>query len=173
MKKDVISLGDNWTVYADGEQVAEIKGSVIPMWGDTYVMTDNSGNVLGTEAENVKVVQSTANRFDESGQQVGSYEQEMFSLAINIRKLDNDGVEQGKLDGDLGISFYGSIDNKDGIEEFNFNKKVLSIGSDVIIDKVNSDNKVEVMDAIWMTAIGNEIYEAESDSSSSSSSRSR
>ena len=53
VNKSLISFGDGWSVKADGEDVAELKGQYIKVFGDTYSMYTPEGTLVASEAEEV------------------------------------------------------------------------------------------------------------------------
>lgn len=164
LKKDLISWGDHWTVYVDGEAVGYVHGKPIRFL-EVYELTNLDGVVIASEEENWKVINSTANLKDWQGNQTGRIEQEVFSMLAKLRIYRDDqqvGNIQQKLD--LGINAEIATDN-DG--EWKLKGKIIIAGADLTLTRLKDNTEVTPLEAIWSSLILHEITSTSSENSSS------
>lgn len=159
LKKSAISIGDNWTVTADGEKIAEIKGQAFYVAGDTYAMYSNNGDFLGAESENFKILNSTADFYNHKGEVSGKLSQQMLNMLHTFNLKDTEGETVATLKQNFGLSLKGEIKDAEGVESWEFSKSLVSIGASLKIEKL-AESDVSAMDAIWMVTAVNEIDEA-------------
>lgn len=165
LKKDIISWGDHWTVYADEKAVGYVNGKPLRFL-EVYEFTNLDGIVIASEEENWKVVNSTANLKDWQGNQTGRIEQEVFSMLAKLHIYRDDqkiGNIQQKLD--LGINAEITADNNG---EWKLKEKIITVGSNLTLTRLENNTEVTPLEAIWSSLI---LYEIISTSSGNSSSQ--
>lgn len=162
LKKDMISFGDHWTVYADGEHVADIDGEVIPTFGDTYVMTDLNGDMVGFETENFLTLNRGAETYDANSQNTGRIEQSILSIGYNFKIYDGD-TQVGTTQQNLSLGLSAKVKDMQGTPEYKIDKALVSLGSSVSVVPLEGeeDRQVDAVDAVWNAVIMSEIDEAE------------
>lgn len=93
--KKFLSWNDQWTVDADGTEVAHIEGKTFPVWGDTYQLLTNDGNLMASESENIQWAGHGADLYDYNNAKVGHIKDELFSWGYKFHVLDAEGKELG------------------------------------------------------------------------------
>jgi len=166
VKKEAFSIGDSWVVYVDDEQIAEIKGEVFPVLGDTYSMYSNAGNLVGAETEDFLTLTHGSKTYDYMGEQRGYIKQKALTFGYDFdiyEKFENVGNVRQKFS--LGLQ--ADIKDSDGKVEYNVDKEFFSFGSDITISKVSTEKEtsVDAIDAVWATVMMNEIDEAQNSDS--------
>lgn len=162
-KKAVFSFGDSWDIYADGVKVGYVKGVPLYLIGDTYSLFSVNDNLVGSESENFKVINNTANVYDYNNNQTGYISQEVISLLYKF-KIYEDDVHVGTAEQNFSIRLDADIKDADDNIEWHISRAIMSLGADVTITRNDSDD-VSGMNAMWISLILNEIYEARSSSS--------
>lgn len=161
VNKKIMTYNDQWTVKADGSEIAHIEGKVLPVWGDTYVMYSNKDNLIASEAENKQWAGHGATIYDYNNEQTGHIKDELFSWGYKFHVIDNDGHDVAITESkpfNLTLTF-DIKDNHDNIM-YSVKKSMFSWGSELTITKKTSDTgNVSGLDAIWLTTIINEINE--------------
>jgi len=160
LKKAAISLGDDWTVSADGEKLAELKGQFIPVLGDTYNMFSNNGNLVATEAEQTFKVMRAATLYDAQNEIRGEIQQKFDPFLSNYTIKDVDGNILGTAEQKFSLTLNFEIKNADGTVEYKVKKAALSLGASLEIERMVEVPAVDAQDAVWMAAIANEAAEA-------------
>lgn len=160
LKKAVVSFGDNWTVKSDGVEIAEIKGQAFYVVGDTYAMYSNDGSFMGAESENFKVLKSTADVYNFKGDSSHRISHKMLNpFLYRFSLTDSRGNTIASLEQKIGASLKGEIKDSSGTVAWKFEKKLLSMGASITLEKVN-ESGVSALNAIWMVSVVNEIDEA-------------
>lgn len=172
LDKAAFSLGDKWSVEADGEDVATIEGKTLYLIGDVYVMRDMDGNLLGYEAEQAKGFTHGADLYDAEKNAVGEIRDELFSWGYHFHVKDADGTEVGGAEQKL-MSWTLSMDltgmDEDDVE-WKMEKAAFSWGDSITLTRVkDGDGDLSAVNAIWLSVIANEIDSSSGSSSSSSS----
>lgn len=160
LRKTVISFGDEWTVVADGREVAKIKGQPLYMIGDTYSMFTLKGNLVGSEGEQFRIINHRADLYDYNNTKIGSIDQEVLSFLYKFTFRDAAGNVTGKMDQDFNLVLAGTMMDANGTPAWKFSKQFLSWGATLDLTRQSSDTRIDVMSAIWMTVIINEIDES-------------
>lgn len=168
LKKDVISWGDNWTVTADGVEVAEIKGQPLYMIGDTYSMFSANGNLVGSEGEQFRLVDHKAKLYDYNNDFAGMIDQEMASVLYKFTIFDADMNKVGTMNQKLSFALTGDIKDNEGDVAWRMSKSMVSVGAKITLER-KSASDVDAMSAIWMSVVMNEIAEAAEDEENDSS----
>lgn len=170
VKKDMISIGDHWTVSADGVKVADIKGQPLYMIGDTYSMFSVKGNLVGSEGEQFRLIERKAKLYDYNNEFVGQIDQEIFSLLYKFTFFDADMNKTGTMEQNFNLVLSADIKDNNGVVVWHFDKKLISLGAELTLER-KGDSDIDAMSAVWMTVLANEISEASSSTSDSGSSR--
>lgn len=161
VNKKIMTYNDQWTVKADGSEIAHIEGKVLPVWGDTYVMYSNKNNLIASEAENKQWAGHGATTYDSNNEQTGRIKDELFSWGYKFHVIDNDGKDVAVSESkpfNLTLTF-DIKDNHDNIM-YSVKKSMFSWGSELTITKKTSDTgNVSGLDAVWLATIINEINE--------------
>lgn len=172
LDKAVFSLNDEWSVEADGEDVATIEGKTLYLIGDVYVMRDMDGNLLGYEAEQARAFTHGADLYDSEKRSAGEIETEPLSWGYHFHVKDADGTEVGDAKQRL-MSWTLSMDltgqDEDDVE-WKMEKAAFSWGDSITLTRVkDGDGDLSAVNAIWLSVIANEIDSSSGSSSSSSS----
>lgn len=166
VKKEVISFGDKWTVYADDVETATIEGQAIPLLGDTYNMFTLDGNLVGSEVEKVFKVLPGAEFYDYQNELQGSLQQELTFLFQKFTLYDvEDNVlvtAEQKFDFTLNFDIMSTSDEV----QYKVKKAFLSWGDTLEIEKVAKDPTISGVNAVWFTVIANELNNSSNDESS-------
>lgn len=172
LDKAVFSLGDKWSVEADGEDVATIEGKTLYMIGDVYELRDMDGNLLGYEAEQMRAFTHGADLYDAKKRNAGEIETELFSWGYHFHVKDENGTEVGGAKQKL-MSWTLAMDltGKNGDDvEWKMKKAAFSWGDSITLTRVkDGDTDLSAVNAIWLSAIANEIDSSSGSSSDSSS----
>lgn len=157
LKKDLISWGDSWTVEADGEPLATIKGQPLYLIGDTYSMFTLSGNLMGSEGEEMRLLNARAQLFGPENEPLGSITQEVFNLLYTFTLRDEREVVKGTLKQDFSLTFQGTIKTPEGHPLWRFQRDFFSLGSRITLTR-EGEGPITATEALWQTVIVNEIY---------------
>lgn len=158
LDKDWFSFGDHWTVYADGEHVADITGEFFKIW-DVYMMRSTNGEIMCAEEENVSLFLAKAAKVDADGNEVGWYTQSFDFLLYKMEMFDANGNKTGSLSQNFNLVLDMDILDTDGNVAYNAKKAFLSFGAKITVTKV--DGGVPVEDAIFAACIVNELSESD------------
>ena len=162
-KKDFLSWGDHWNVYADGDEVGEIKGLVFPVTGDVYALYSKKGNLVGSEVEDKGWVSSEAAIYDWHTQEIGRLEKEPFSFMMRIDIYrGKEGKHVGSNEENLNFFTINSdIKNVDGSASWKMHKSFSSYADLKITRQDGADRKGAVtgMEALWVSLVMNELSE--------------
>ena len=158
--KAPLTFGDKWTIYADGQNVGEVRGTVLPAMGDTYSLYSPSGNLVGSEVKSPKVVSHTAKIYDWSNQETGCLQVDTLSFMMTVRIHHGD-TKVGVAEQSLGLSLSSDLLNTAGRRAWHMSRGMLSIGSDLTITR-EANTEVTGMDALWVSLVMSEIHDAES-----------
>lgn len=158
--KAPLTFGDRWTIYADGQIVGEVRGTVLPAMGDTYSLYSPSENLVGSEVKSPKVVSHTAKIYDWRNQETGYLQVDTLSFMMTVRIHHGD-TKVGVADQRLGIALSSDILNTTGRRAWHMSRDMLSIGSDLTITR-EADTEITGMDALWVSLMMSEIHDAES-----------
>lgn len=79
-KKSLFSIGDEWTIFADNEDIGVIKGEAIYLIGDTYSFYTSNGFLVERESENLKVATRAAGIYSNEDEEIGYIKQSIVSL---------------------------------------------------------------------------------------------
>jgi len=159
LEKDAISWGDHWSVKVNDTEVAEINGEPIYTIGDTYSLYTASGNFMGAEAEQYRVVNSSAKLYDYNVEETGSIDQSFSFFLYSFQLKNAAGETVGSMEQNFSFNFTADIKNPDGSVAYKIDRDFFSIGDKVTLTAVDPQN-VPVTQAIWMAVIANEIYVA-------------
>lgn len=165
--KSVLSFGDHWEILADNEKVGEVHGKFLYIIGDTYSFTTNNGYFVGAEQENFAVIQRNAGIYNENEEKIGEIKQEIFTWLIKFTLYKNDEIN-ATTEQNFSLNLSADIKDSDGIVNWHVNRKLISWGSKLEITKETTDPDVEALDALWMSLILNEVYEASNSNNGSS-----
>ena len=170
LDKAGFSLGDKWSVKADGEDVATIEGKTLYMIGDVYELSDMGGNLLGYEAEQARAFTHGADLYDAEKHNAGEIETELFSWGYHFQLKDEHGTEVGGAKQKL-LAWTLNMDltgrDEDDVE-WKMEKAAFSWGDSITLTKVkDGDTDLSAVNAIWLSVIANEIDSSSSSSSSS------
>ena len=156
--KDLFNFGDHWTVYADGEHVADITGEFIKIW-DCYVMRSTNGEFMSAEEENMSALTAHATKVGENGEERGYYSQNL-SIFLTIEFIDANGNYTGRVAQKPGnFTLTLDIENADGTVAYTAKKDFLTFGARISIEKTGNGN-MSAEDAIFGTVIANELDES-------------
>ena len=158
--KAPLTFGDRWTIYADGQNVGEVRGTVLPAMGDTYSLYSPSGNLVGSEVKSPKVVSHTAKIYDWSNQETGYLQVDTLSFMMTA-SIHHGDTKVGAAEQNLGLSLSSDILDTAGRRAWHMGRDMLSIGSDLTITR-EADTEVTGMDALWVSLVMSEIHDAES-----------
>lgn len=162
-KKDFFSWSDHWRIYADGDEVGEIKGLVFPVTGDVYALYSKKGNLVGSEVEDKGWVSSEAAIYDWHTQEIGHLEKEPFSFMMRIDIYrGKDGKHVGSNEENLNFFTINSdIKNVDGSAAWKMRKSFSSYADLEITRQDGADHKeaVKGMEALWVSLVMNELSE--------------
>lgn len=168
LKKKAFSIGDSWTVEADGEEVATIKGRTLPVLGDTYSMYATDGTFVAAEQEQLKILSGAkADTYDYEAKKNGTINAQVLSIGYRFNISDKNGNKVGSFKQGLSLMLSGNIYNAQGDSEWKMDKG-FSLGASITLDNQGGkSNKVSALNAIWVATIVNEVAEADSAKSSS------
>lgn len=166
LKKDFISWGDHWTVYADDTAVGHVNGKAIRLL-DVYEFTDMNGVLIASEEENWKVLNATANLKNWQGQQEGRIEQEILTMLAKLRIYRGD-TQVGTIDQKLDFGMNAQIVNGDKTE-WTLRGKVFTAGADLTLTRSHDNTAVTPLEAMWASLILHEITATSSSNNSSNS----
>lgn len=160
LKKAVFSFGDHWDVVVDGKTIAIIRGEAIHLIGDTYSMYTASGNLMGREGEEFRIINHRAKVYDEYNHLSGYIDEQIFSWLYTFNIKDAQGRTKGTLRQDFALTLSGSIKDTLNNDAWTFNKELFSFGAELTLDKKQKNPPVSSMEAIWVSVIVNEIATA-------------
>lgn len=167
VKKQLISWGDKWTVYADDKEIGTIQGLALYMIGDVYVLSNNKGQMIAAEEENWNfgLQDNSATFFNNKKEQVGLLQQNWSWFLYDFEILRGSKVV-GKVQEKFNWTLTVDIKNAEINEiEWHVSKKLLSLGSELTIEKKNQKD-ISGLEAVWTTVIVNEMSEHDSNKSS-------
>lgn len=162
-KKAPFSIGDRWTISADGEEIGEIRGEAIYLIGDTYSLFSAAGNLVGSEAEGYRVIHHSAKLYDHSNAQRGEIKQKFSWLLSEYEILDGESELRGTAKQKLSFTMNFDVLGKSGSAEYNISKAAFSFGADLTIEPKSKDRSVDAIDALWIAVIASEVEEAEAE----------
>lgn len=160
-KKAPFSLGDRWTISADGKEIGEIRGEAIYLIGDTYSLFSAAGNLVGSEAEGYRVIYHSAKLYDHSNEPRGEIKQKFAWLLAEYEILGADGEVRGTAKQNLSFTMNFDVLGKGGAPEYSISKAAFAIGADLTIEAKSKDRSVDAIDALWIAVIASEVEEAE------------
>ena len=160
LKKAVFSFGDHWDVVVDGKKIGIIRGEAIHLIGDTYSMYTASGNLMGREGEEFRIINHRAKVYDAYNHLSGYIDEQIFSWLYTFNIKDTQGRTKGTLRQDFALTLSGSIKDASNNDVWTFNKALFSFGAELTLDKKQKNPPVSSMEAIWMSVIVNEIATA-------------
>lgn len=172
LHKALISLGDHWNVKANGEDVAEVEGQFIAMFGDTYNMFSNEGNLVASEAEEIIRVLPGATLYDYNNEIRGGINQELTIFLSKYTIEDADGNTVGTAEQQLNFVLDFTIKNTADVAEYRVEKAFFSIGAQLTITRLVDAPTVDVQDVIWVAMIANELSEQSSQNNNNNNNRS-
>ena len=162
-KKDLLPWEDHWRIYADGDEVGEVKGLVFPVMGDVYAFYSKEGNLVGSEVEDKGWVSSEAAVYDWHTQEIGHLEKEPFSFMMRIDVYrGKEGKHVGSNEENLNFFTIDSdIKNTDGSAAWKMHKSFSSYADLEITRQDGADHKEAVtgMEALWVSLVMNELSE--------------
>ncbi len=129
------------------------------MIGDTYSLVTSAGNFMGAEAEQYRVINSSAELYDYNVEPAGSIEQKYSFFLYNFELKNADGELVGTMEQNFSFGFNADIKNPDSTVAYTISRDFISFGDKVTLTAVDPQN-VPVIQAIWMSVIANEIYVA-------------
>jgi uncharacterized protein YxjI len=162
--KAVVSLGDSWSIKVDGNEVASIKGQVIPIIGDTYSMFNEKGDLLASESEKKLTLFQSAALYDYNNKPDGELNRNPTLIMQKYSVTDSKGQTVATADQNLALTLNFDVKNKKGQVEYNISKAVFSLGASLSIEQKVKNPEVPAVDAIWIAVVANEISEAQSKS---------
>lgn len=160
-KKAPFSIGDRWTISADGKEIGEIRGEAIYLIGDTYSLFSTAGNLVGSEAEGYRVIHHSAKLYDHSNELRGEIKQKFAWLLSEYEILGADGEVRGTAKQNLSFTMNFDVLGKSGAPEYSISKAAFAIGADLTIEAKSNDRSVDAIDALWIAVIASEVEEAE------------
>lgn len=167
VKKQLISWGDKWTVYADDKEVGTIQGRALYLIGDVYVLSNNKGQMIAAEEENWNfgLQDNSASFFNNNKEKVGLLKQNWSWFLYDFEIWQGNKVV-GRVQEKFNWTLTVDIKNAETNEiEWHVNKKLLSFGSELTIEKKNQKD-ISGLEAVWTTVIMNEMSEHDSKKSS-------
>lgn len=165
-QKSPISFGDKWTITADGQEIGEIRGEVIYLIGDTYTLFAPDGSIVASEEEQLSFVTRKANLYDSSGQIYGALDQQFTMFMAKYSILDGDGVALGTAEQKLNWTMKFDVLSASGSKDYQISKAAISMGSKVTVDRLTTDTKISMLDALWIAVVASEVEDAQNEDSS-------
>lgn len=162
-KKALLSIGDRWTISADGEKIGEIRGEAIYLIGDTYSLFSTASNLVSSEAEGYRVVHHSAKLYDHSNEPRGEIKQKFAWLLSEYEILNAEGEVRGTAKQNLSFTMSFDVLGKSGAPEYSISKAAFAIGADLTIEAKSKDRSVDAIDALWIAVIASEVEEAEAE----------
>lgn len=162
IKKDFYNFGDHWSVYAETEKVADIEGELIRIW-DCYVMRSTNGEFICAEQEQFALITARSAKLDESGNEIGRYDQNISLLLLSTEYRDKDGELIATLKQNLGLTLDCSILNAEEQESWKAKKTLFQFGPEIVLTRKDAEPMVPAVDAIMMSAVANELTEKSND----------
>lgn len=158
INKALISFGDDWSVQADGIEIANVKGQAIQTLGDTYSMTNKDGNLVASQAEKTFGSLQGANTYDYNNTNNGVITKDNAFLQ-NYTLTDANGNTIGNATQTLNLVTSMDVKDANGEVEYQVQKATFSWGNQasLTVTKKVENPDVPVEDAIWVAMIANEI----------------
>lgn len=169
-KKRLMSIGDYWTITADGHDVGTVTGETLKMIGDTYAFHTPNGHFVGAMDEQFRLVNRNAKLYDRNQESIGHISQEVFHLLRVFRIHDQDG-QIGKMEQNFSLATKADIVDMDGNTEWSVYRKIFSLGASVTISREDADS-VPGVHALFAALMFNEVYESSNSSSNNRSGKS-
>lgn len=162
VSKKMMTIGDQWDVSAGGEKF-HIEGKKFKAFGQSYVLTDDDGVVLGGEQEEFLHFPRAARVFGPDGEQDGEVRQKMLSLTREfslVRGGDTVASMRQKM-----VSWSMSAEIKDGSGSVAWKTKdaVMRLSPKLTVERVGGKSSVSAVDAVLMSVILSKVHEAEKD----------
>lgn len=159
LKKALLSWGDRWDVYADGNLVATIAGEVLYRT-DTYTMRSTNGAIICSEEEQESFVTARARKFDADGEVDGWFDQELTLWLVKIDVLDRDGRKVASVEQQLSLALNADVKDADGDVAWHLEKDLVSLdGATIHLTRREGTDAVDVRDAVMVSAVLNELTE--------------
>ena len=168
INESFISFGKHYKIYADGKEVADVKGKLINAFGDTFVMKDKAGHFITEEKQEKRwSLKYTRNAvFTDENNNITGYISEttlskLFSIGYYFHFYDKNKKEIGVSDQ---VNFSLLKQNNFYDEQKNLNYHVeqkISILGDKYVIQVKDNKNIPVYQAVMMTCIEDAIKDAE------------
>lgn len=162
LDKKVMSLGDEWSVKADGESVGKVEGMDLKAFGDVYSFVSPKGGLIAGEEEKIFNVAKTAKFFNGDQKETGVLTKKILSLLAEYKLEDTKGKTVATLSQKFGLTFKAEIKDADGKVAWKGTRKMLSVGPSITLERVTKDAAVTPTDAILMVLVASEVYDGES-----------
>jgi len=167
-KKKAFTIGDRWTITADGTEIGEIRGQALYLIGDTYSLFSTADNLVGSEAEGYRVVHHRAETYDYSNEARGAIQQKLSFLFSEYEIEDAEGKTVGSAKQNFSLTMNFTVNGKSGEPEYRISKAAFSMTSDLKIEAQSKERSVDAIDALWVAVIASEVEDAAAQKNSNS-----
>lgn len=165
IKKDLITFDNNYTIYADNQEVAELHGRVVKGFvGDVFSIKTLGGETIASEKQQkrygVKFSRSAKVSMPDGSTHYIAEEKikDMAKIGYRTHFFDGDDNELGRTRKVISITNDNKIYNKDGDVAYEVDGKI-SLSGKYVID-VKDTSKISPIEAIFFTCIQHEIENA-------------
>lgn len=178
VEEDFFTWGKTYDIFVnkDKEKVGQVKGEVLPLWGDTYVLRDLAGNILAKEKEKKRVIaiDRSADFFDGEGNLIGNVSEETWEDLLSFKRIfhfyDPSGVEIGQSE-KSSISFgYADLNilDKKGQTDYTIEREFTLLDDEYTITVHDPNSRIPIEQAVLITCIEDAIADAQSRKNNSS-----
>jgi uncharacterized protein YxjI len=168
VKEKVWSLGKHYIIFADGKEVAKVKGKDLPLWADKFVLTTLDGRKIAHEDEIKKFFQldRVAEVFDSENKLCGfigeKTTEDFFSWSHKFHIYDKNRREIG-VSSNFGNGMFGNFSIKDSPGKVCYNIKKKFDFVDVYQMEVFDRETIPVEIAIFIVCIEDAIKDSKDD----------
>ena len=164
LKKDMVSIGDHWSIKVDGEEVATIEGLDLKALGDTYSLLSPSGGFIAGEDEDIMSIARTAHFYDSEQNVTGTLKKELLSFGAKYELRDGADELTARFEQKFSLSFKGMIEDGEGAGVWEMKRKMMAMSPDLTLTRQGDSRAVSALDAIRIAVVASEIYDAENES---------
>lgn len=159
LKKKALTFREDWTISADGVEVAHIEGGTFKVL-DTYTSTTVDGeNLIGYMTEDNRLLGRSAEVYDYNADYTGYIDWE-YSMFIRMSLYDDEDEVVGDIQSEFSMGLKADMKDVEGDTSWNLERKVMSFGADITLTAGDTDS-ISGVDAIWMTILVSNLFDEE------------
>lgn len=157
IKRETDSLGDQWKVSADGQEVGVIRSEKLKSIGDTYSLFSSSGKIVGSEAETYRVENGRAKIYDHKAKVSGEIRPKLAPLFSEYDFISTNGKVQGVAKEKIAGFMKFEVKGSSGEPNFEINGSFLPFSDSVVIKRKTDSTSVKATDVLWFAVIASQV----------------